>query len=115
MRDDRGEFPFWSMVLAVLLALIAHDLLRLAVGAYMARGAVAEFTRQVQSMPQPSSSPPASASRQRSVSVELPRYPGPISAKASGAEIACINGAQARRVANGWDQDTRKRCQAYSP
>lgn len=115
MRDDRRDFPFWSMVLAVLLALIAHDLLRLAAGAYMARRAVDELTRQVQSIPKPSPPPSSPASRQQSAAVELPRYPGPISAKASGAEVACINGAQARRVANGWDQDTRKRCQAYSP
>ncbi|NZA27954.1 hypothetical protein H0E84_16360 [Luteimonas sp. SJ-92] len=113
MRDDRGEFPFWSMVLAVLLALIAHDLIRLAVGAYMARRAVAEFNRQVQSTP--TRPAPGSASSAQSAPAELPRYPGPVSARASGADVACINGTQARRVANGWEQEPRKRCQAYSP
>lgn len=109
MRTD-GEFPFWSMVLAVLLALIAHDLLRLVVGAILARQAMEEVTRQIDAMP--GSAP---VIRPRSAPIELPRYPGPINAKASGAEVACINGAQARRVANGWDQDMRKRCQANSP
>ncbi|MEZ0470073.1 hypothetical protein [Luteimonas salinilitoris] len=109
MRTD-GEFPFWSMVLAVLLALIAHDLLRLAVGAIVARQAMEEITRQIDVM-----SDSAPAVRQRPASAELPRYPGPISAKASGAEVACINGVQVRRVANGWDQGKRERCQAYSP
>jgi hypothetical protein len=101
---------FWTIVFVVFLALVAHDFLRLAVVAMIARMVVEVLQEECRSM--------LSAVFRRNTPVpapvELPVWPGPLTAYRQGSSRACIDGRVANRLENGWSQQHDQRCSASS-
>lgn len=116
--DYETGTPFWRIFFAVLLAMCAYGLLKLAIVSLMARAAVEEATKQLQTIqqtaPQPRPAARYEAAPRRAVQPELPDYPGPLTAKRKGLQFACIGGYVSKRLPDGWDQ-SRNRCYASSP
>lgn len=89
---------FFPVFVAVVLGILAADLVRLLVVTAAARQAqrevVVELERMVDAMP-PGPAPP--------VQTPLPGYPAPNAAAPVGS-LACSQGAILRRIENGWEQ-----------
>lgn len=108
---------FWTFFFAVLMALIAHDLIRLAAVAVTAREAVKELERHIGPATTPGHLParPGRVERAAPVKPQVPYLNGPIAATKYGDDKACINGRVAHRLDNGWRQDYDSRCEQAAP
>lgn len=126
MRDDTTT-P-WSYVLpgalAVMLGVLAADLVRLAVVAAVAKQAMSDFNEQMKEVTRtlPTAAPiyqgNHSSSDDQQVIDTVPRLPGLTTANQQGLREACIAGTVSLRETNGWSQDMSdgmpKRCVAIS-
>jgi hypothetical protein len=108
---------FWTFFGAVLAALIAHDLLRLAVAA----GGLSLALGLFQDKPPVGTTPghlparPDAVRASPAAPAALPYLQGPVSALRDGDPQACINGRVADRLENGWRQHHDQRCDQATP
>jgi len=129
---QREEYTPWSLVvpgaLAVMLGVLAADVIKLGVGVVMAKAAIESFNESVRKQTTPGHLP---ARRTETTAVVneptvsygpdafSPELPGPIRAKQEKLDRACIGGAVTLRRRNGWSQDMSagmpQRCIATSP
>lgn len=113
-RYQRDEYTPWSFVapiaLAVMLGILAADLVRIAATAVMVKAAVDEMNQSARrqttpghlpARPDSTVQPARPAASQRSVEL----LPGLLRANREGLSRACIGGTISNRVANGWAQD----------
>jgi len=108
MRDGIG---FGGVFLAMLCALLAHDLLRLIFAAL----GLSVVLASLPAMLDRSRAPVASPGHQPQPA-QLESWQGPIQAREQGISRACINGYLADRNGNGWsDVRPRTQCIATSP
>ncbi len=103
MREGIG---FGGVFLAMVLALVAHDILRLVVARVWVERAVHQLTAQPIVRPAARPMPGVQPVVQRP-----PEIVGPMVARRGGHTAACINGIIASRKGNGWsDLEPRTRC-----
>ncbi|MGY0559483.1 hypothetical protein ACW7G2_01980 [Luteimonas sp. A277] len=122
---DRVEAPraalgFWSVVGAVLIALLAHSLIIGLIVDWQVKRYIADLDAKMSALvsdwPQSiiADVPPvAQRSAPRAQARSAPALPGTIEARRTGADRACINGRIYRRLPNGWDH-IGGRCRATS-
>lgn len=102
---------FATVFAAVLLALVVHSLMIWAVSGWQMRKLSSELDAEISKLKAEFSVPdvvrPAGPSRParpvRQAAPPVPALPGPIEARAQGAERACVSGRIYRRLSNGWD------------
>lgn len=110
---------FWGVFGAVGLALLLQTAIERALAEWDARRVVTQMQAELERMESELDAALASgvfAELGRSSSrpaARIPRYPGPISARAQSATHACVNGRTMRRLSNGWT-DIGERCRATS-
>lgn len=114
MRDGIG---FGGVFLALLCALIVHDVLRLivaALGFSVAFAGLSEAINRSAGSPAPDVAPLYGPRQPTPQAME--RWAGPVEARQQGISRACINGYLADRNGNGWsDVRPRTQCIATSP
>lgn len=127
-RYFQDDYTPWSFVapiaLAVMLGVLAADLVRISVAAMMAKAAIEKFQSDLRQ-----TTPGHLPARQSAVEVAepqvryqpratLPRLPGLLEANRNGLDRACLGGTVSLRVSNGWSQDlsrgTPEKCIATS-
>lgn len=128
-RHFQDDYTPWSFVLpiafAVMLGVLAADLVRLSVAAMMAKTAIEQLQAELgQTTPgHLPARPNAIAQAEPSVRYEsdapLAQLPGLLEANRLGLDRACIGGTVSVRESNGWSQEmrsgTRGKCVATSP
>ena len=131
-RHPPDDLTPWSLVvpvaLAVMVGILAADLVRLGVGALVVKSAIDAVGRSASSANVSGRRPAApgtvaahagSAHREPQPDVSVPALPGPTTAVREGLGRACIGGTIALRRDNGWSQETSAgrplRCSADSP
>lgn len=132
MRNfHRDEYTPWSFViptaLAVMIGVLAADLVRLGVAAFMVRSALSGLQQDARKAVTPGHlparpnavvSPPQSAPINYGPDAFSPDLPGPSKAIRENLSRACIGGTIAIRKDNGWSQQTSngrpQRCVATS-
>ena len=129
-RDD--DYTPWSFVvpiaLAVMLGILAADVVRLMVGAMIAKAAISELNESLEAQTTPGHLPArpeaVGPAREEAYQYEEPErsspdLPGLLKANRDGVDRACIGGTVSYREANGWSQDTSsgspQPCRANSP
>lgn len=110
----RGEgIGFGGVFLAMLCALLAHDLLRLifaALGLSVVLSGLSGALDRAGPV-----APPVVLQQPRQAAPHPMRYHGPIAARQLNTDTACIAGAIAERKGNGWsDLNPRTPCIATS-
>lgn len=116
-KYQRDDYTPWSFVvpiaLAVMIGVLAADLVRLMVAAAMAKKAMAELNESLRHQTTPGHLPARQAS---AASAAVPVYsyetrssvarlPGLLRANKEGIDKACIGGTISNRESNGWSQD----------
>lgn len=129
-RDD--DYTPWSFVfpiaLAVMLGILAADVIKLMLGAMMAKAALAELSESLEAQTTPGHLPArpdaVGPAREEAYQYEAPEslppdLPGLLKANRDGFDRACIGGTVSYRESNGWSQDsssgTPQPCKANSP
>lgn len=130
---QRDEYTPWSLVmpvaLAVMLGILAADVIKLGVGMMMAKAAIESFNesmrKQTTSGHLPARPTATAASTENAPTITYgpdafsPELPGPMTAKKDQLAQACIGGKVTLRRRNGWSQDMStgmpQRCIATSP
>lgn len=117
MRYQRDEYTPWSFVapiaLAVMLGVLAADLVRIGVAAVMLKAAVDEMNKSARAQTTPGHLPARPNYTTAQVAApaayhsraSLPELPGLLRANRDGLNEACIAGTISHRVENGWSQD----------
>lgn len=133
MRNyQRDEYTPWSLVmpvaLAVMLGVLAADVVKLGIGMMMAKAAIESFSESMRKQTTPGHLPARPNMTTSTVNEPTvtygpdafsPELPGPMRAKQERLDRACIGGAVTLRQRNGWSQDMStgmpQRCIATSP
>lgn len=116
-RRPPEDLTPWSLVapvaLAVMIGILAADLVRLGVGALMVKSAIDAVERDMPKSSAPTQRPAdAAATRAQPAAIQYgpdafsPDLPGPSKAVRDGLRRACIGGTIAVRINNGWSQET---------
>ena len=130
-RYFRDDYTSWSFVfpiaLAVMIGVLAADVVRLMVAGVMARVALQEINESLRKQTTPGHLParydstetPPQEPATRPGTSSAPELPGLLQAKRNGLDRACIGGTVSLRETNGWSQDTStgspQPCTATSP
>ena len=129
-RYYKEDYTPWSFVLpmaiAVMLGVLAADLVRVAVAAMFVRAAVEQLDDELKKQTTPGHLPARPNAVQSDPEPEAkylpgafdPRLPGLLEAKRQGLDRACIGGTVSVRETNGWSQElsggSPQRCIATS-
>lgn len=114
-RHFQDDYTPWSFVLpmafAVMLGVLAADLVRLSVAAMMAKAAVEQLQAELRQttpghLPARPNAVEDQTPRVRYESgASIPQLPGLLEANRQGLDRACIGGTVSLRESNGWSQE----------
>lgn len=116
-RYYKDDYTPWSfvlpMALAVMLGVLAADLVRLSVAAMIAKSAIEQLNEDLKKQTTPGHLParPNAIQSDPEPAVKYmpgafdPRLPGLLEAKRQGLNRACIGGTISVRELNGWSQE----------
>lgn len=118
MRNyQRDDYTPWSFVipiaLAVMIGVLAADLVRLMVATALAKKAIAELNESLRHQTTPGHLPARQGSAASAATPvysyetrsSVARLPGLLRANKEGIDQACIGGTISNRESNGWSQD----------
>lgn len=116
-RYYKEDYTPWSfvlpMALAVMLGVLAADLVRLSIVAMIAKSAVEQLNDELKKQTTPGHLParPNATQSDPEPGVKympgafVPRLPGLLEANRQGLDRACIGGTISVRESNGWSQE----------